>query len=164
MNISLNIIKNILKLYVDNNKIIKNFYYGDIQKLTNENSSFEYPLLGVVPTGSSINKVETRFNSITYNFNIICADLVNGDESNVDDILSDTVQNLSDLVSFLDQNEYFNEYDINLNGTTITMTSFFERFSDVVAGHTCLLSIEVPWKYIDCEIPMIDFNYKNLNC
>ena len=138
MNISLNIIKNILQLYVDNNKILKNFYYGDISKLTNENSSFEYPLLGVIPTGSSINKVETRFNSIKYN--------------------------LSDLVSFLDQNEYFNEYDISLNGTTITMESFFERFSDVVAGHTMLLSIEVPWKYIDCEIPMIDFDYKNLDC
>lgn len=166
MNISLNIIKNILKVYVENNKILNDFYYGDISRITNENSSYLYPLLAVIPTGNVVNKGGEvgQFNSITYNFNIICADIVNGDESNVDDILSDTAQNLSDLLSFLDQNEYCNEYNILVNGTSISMNTFFERFSDVLAGHTMTLGIEVPWKYINCDIPMISFNYKDLDC
>lgn len=155
-----------MNIYVDNNKILNDFYYGDIDKLTNENSSYKYPLLAAIPTSSTINRdgSDNRFNSITYTFNIICADIVNGDESNVDDILSDSVQNMSDFISFLDGSEYFNEYNISINGTQLTMNTFFERFSDVIAGHTLTIGIEVPWKYIVCNIPMIDFNYKDLDC
>lgn len=166
MNITLNIIRNIFSLYVNNNKILNDFYYGDISDLTNENNSFKYPLLGVIPTGSIIERSseDNGFNGITYNFNVILADLVNGDESNIDDILSDSVQNASDLIAFLDGNEYFNEYNINLSTNQIVLQSFFERFSDVIAGHTVTIGIKVPWKYINCNIPMIDFDYKDLDC
>lgn len=155
-----------MNIYVDNNKILNDFYYGDIDGLTNENSSFKYPLLAVIPTGSNINRLDgsNRFNSITYNFNIICADIVNGDESNVNDVLSDSVQNMSDFITFMDNNDYFNEYDISINGTQLNMTTFFERFSDVIAGHTLTLGVEVPWKYIECDIPMTPFDYKDLDC
>lgn len=165
MNITLNIIKNIIKLYVNNNKFLNDFYYGDINKLTNENNYYKYPLLAAIPNGSTINRSsDNRFNSITYTFNIITADIVNGDESNIDDILSDSVQNMSDFISFLDGSEYFNEYNISINGTSLTMNTFFERFSDEIAGHSLTLGIEVPWEYIVCDIPMIDFEYKDLDC
>ena len=166
MNITLNIIKNVISIYVENNKILKDFYFGDITRLTNENGSYQYPLLAVIPQGTTVNRngTDNKFNSITYNFNIIGADIVNGDDSNIDDILSDSIQNLSDFISFLDGNVYFNEYNISLNGTNLTMNSFFERFSDVIAGHTMTIGIEVPWKYIDCDIPMDAFTYKDLDC
>lgn len=165
MNISLNIVKNIFQIYVKNNKILNDFYYGDMNRITDENNSYGYPLLAAIPTGNTITKGDNgEFNSISYNFNMICADIVNGDEDNVDDILSDTAQNLSDFVSFLDQNSYCNEYSITINGTALNMNTFFEKFSDVIAGHTMTIGIVVPWKYIDCNIPMVEFTYKDLDC
>lgn len=165
MNITLNTLKNIFKLYTDNNKIINDFYFGSLDGLTNENSQFQYPLLAFNPVGTSVNKITgNRLNSMTFEFNVVAADVVNGDESNLDDIISDAIQNLSDLLSFIDQSYYFNEYNITIGQNNTNMNIFYDEYSDVLAGASMRLLIEVPWTYIFCNIPMIDFEYKDLNC
>lgn len=165
MNITLNTLKNIFKLYTDNNKIINDFYFGDLDGLTNENSQFKYPLLAFNPVGTSVNRITGNgLNSMIFEFNIVAADIVNGDKSNMDDVISDAIQNLSDLLSFIDQSEYFNEYNITIGQNNTTMTIFEDEYSDVLAGATMRVFIEVPWTYIPCNIPMIDFEYKDLNC
>lgn len=165
MNITLNTLKNIFSIYTENNKIINDFYWGDIDGLTNENKSFKYPLLAFNPVGSTINKISGgSLNSIIFEFNVIAADVVNGDESNLDDVISDSIQNLSDLLSFIDGSDYFNEYNISISGTNVSLTTFYDEYSDVIAGNTMRLLIEVPWRYINCRIPMDQFEYKNLDC
>ena len=165
MIITLNTLKNIFKIYVDNNKIINDFYFGDIQSITNENNSYKYPLLAFSPSGVVLSKnTGNQISSIQYQFDIVCADLVNGDKSNVDDIISDSIQNLSDFISFIDQSQYMNQYNISIGGTNVNFNIFYDDYSDVIAGCSAQLSIEVEFRTSNCEIPMDEFLYKNLDC
>lgn len=165
MKITLNTLKNIFKIYTENNKIFNDFYFGNLDNLTNQNNQYKYPLLAFNPVGTNVNKISGgNLQSITFEFNVIAADVVNGDESNLDDIISDAIQNLSDLLSFIDQHEYMNEYNISIGSLNTNMNIFYDEYTDVLAGASMRLLIDVNWRYVQCEIPMIDFEYKNLDC
>jgi hypothetical protein len=97
----------------------------------------------VVPENSEI-----RDNSEVLNFSFIFCDIVKNDESNENEVLSDQLEIAKDVIAQLN----YHGYDWTLV-KNFTLEDFTERFTDLVAGYTCRISIEIPFNYNRCRIP-----------
>jgi hypothetical protein len=110
-----------------------------------------YPLVHIVP-----GNVTAGVNQLAFNFNVLCMDLVKVDERNEQQVLSDTLQILVDIIAQyknglllgVQQNEgvYGQADDRDFN-----LEPFTERFDNVVSGWNCGLNIIVPNNYFACD-------------
>jgi len=85
--------------------------------------------------------------NLTYNFQIIVMDLVSKDESNEEQVLSDMLQVIGDVISHVKNSDlittmtdYRNNVRIQDN---VTCEPFTERFDNEVTGWTANIGIEV---------------------
>lgn len=108
-----------------------------------------YPAVIMLPQPSSIQN-----GKIVISFNIFVADILNKDRTNLDEIYSDTLQIMSDIVSYF--KDRFGEDGINffLNNDSVSIEPFEESFDDVLAGWMASIDIEIPFSGSDCTIPM----------
>tara|TARA_R110001606_G_scaffold263352_1_gene412017 strand:+ start:848 stop:1459 length:612 start_codon:yes stop_codon:yes gene_type:complete len=109
-----------------------------------------YPLVHIVP-----GNVTAGVQQITFDFNILAMDLVKVDDSNEQQVLSDTLQILIDIIAQykhglllgVQQNEgIYGQAD----DKDFTLEPFTERFDNVVSGFNCSFSITVPGIYFAC--------------
>lgn len=161
MNITLNNIKSILKNFADKHPVINNFYYGDIDGLTNTNDEFIYPLLAVIPTSTNY-PINNDNDIITkqYNMQLLVMDKLNNDLYNRDYILSDCNQLSEDLIAYLLYNDYFINNKISIFNQ-ISLTHFTERTTDKTAGNAFELVLTCPFN--SCINPII-INPNDLFC
>lgn len=161
LNITLNNIRNIIKNFSENHPVINNFYYGDLQGITNDNGTFIYPLLAVIPS-QTLYPINTDGDIITKTFNlqILMMDKLNSDLTNRDDIISDCQQLSEDLIAYILTNDYFIDNKITINSQLI-LTHFTERTTDRTAGNAFELNLITPFN--SCLKPIID-NPNNLYC
>tara|TARA_R110000803_G_scaffold7124_1_gene22967 strand:+ start:390 stop:1001 length:612 start_codon:yes stop_codon:yes gene_type:complete len=110
-----------------------------------------YPLVHIVP-GS----VTAGVQKVTFNFNILAMDLVKVDDSNEQQVLSDTLQILIDTIAQykhglllgVQQNEgIYGQAD----DKDFTIEPFTERFDNIVSGWNCSFFITVPGIYFACN-------------
>jgi hypothetical protein len=107
-----------------------------------------YPQLWMTPVSASLGP-----QTITYTVRLLCFDLVNKGENNENDVLSDTLQILSDVVRifrFRASNDDYEEYSIAFDPF---MEPFTERFADDVSGWSGTVQIEAGLFSNDCNIP-----------
>lgn len=161
LNITQNNIKYIIKNFADKHPVINNFYYGDLAGITNDNDSFVYPLLAVIPS-QTIYPVNPDGDIITKTFNlqILMMDKLNSDLTNRDDIISDCQQLSEDLIAYILTNEYFIDNKITIDSQLI-LTHFTERTTDRTAGNAFELNLICPFN--SCLYPTID-NPNDLFC
>lgn len=161
MNITLNNIKSILKNFSIEHPTINNFYYGDVDGITNTNEEFIYPLLAVIPltTTYPLNP-DNDIIQKQFNLQILIMDKLNSDLSNRDGILSDCQQLSEDLIAYVLYNEYFYENKITILNNII-LTHFTERTTDKTAGNAFELVLTTPLN--TCVSPVI-INPNNLYC
>jgi hypothetical protein len=142
--------------FADAHKQIQNFGNGDLWEITERNQllDYNYPLLWVVDQPANLGD-----GVFTWNFNIITMDLVNKDESNENDVKSDMIQVLLDLIAYLEQKT--NTTDNNVNWLQVqlirtgTFTSFTERFEDELTGWGMSIGLRIPFNYDSCNIPKL---------
>lgn len=110
-----------------------------------------YPLVHIVP-----GNITAGVKQVTFEFNILAMDLVKVDESNEQQVLSDTMQILIDIIAQyknglmlgVQQNEgIYGQAD----DKDFTLEPFTERFDNVVSGFNCSFSITVPGNYFACN-------------
>ena len=161
LNITQNNIKSIIKNFADKHPVINNFYYGDLAGITNDNDSFVYPLLAVIPS-QTIYPVNTDGDIITKTFNlqILMMDKLNSDLTNRDDIISDCQQLSEDLIAYILTNDYFIDNKITID-SQLTLTHFTERTTDRTAGNAFELNLICPFN--SCLYPTIE-NPNDLFC
>lgn len=161
MNITLNNIKSILKNFSIEHPTINNFYYGDVDGITNTNEEFIYPLLAVIPltTTYPLNP-DNDIIQKQFNLQILIMDKLNSDLSNRDGILSDCQQLSEDLIAYVLYNEYFYDNKITILNNII-LTHFTERTTDKTAGNAFELVLTTPLN--TCVSPVI-INPNNLYC
>ena len=110
-----------------------------------------YPLFHV-----STSTTNFAQHTITYNFQLIVMDLVSKDESNEDDVLSDTLETIGDIISIVkNQTGTFEliphfETEVGLS-PSVACEPFTERFDNEVSGWTANISIEVAFDASQCE-------------
>ena len=122
---------------------INDFFFGDIADLGTE-KPMQYPVLFADISPSNFN-----YKVISLNFQLMVMDIVKKDLSNENDVMSDTLQILEDVII-----ELRNPSEVFLIQDSITLTPFMDSQGDEVAGWTANLTINVPSTYNSCAIPL----------
>lgn len=138
-----------------NHPQINSFGFGDITQITMDIETEKEPLytkMYVIPGSVALNQ-----NRLDYTFSIVILDRVNDDYSNQRDVMSDTLEIAKDIFTILYQSytaQYGNfsvDYEPLWNPN---VTPFLERFETILGGWTLNLTIEQPFDYNTCVLPI----------
>jgi hypothetical protein len=98
---------------------------------------------------------------LLYNFSIIILDQVNEDLSNQEDVMSDTLEICKDIFTILYQSYTATWGGFSIDYTPLwspNVTPFLERFETVLGGWTMNITIEQPFDYNTCVLPIEGFS------
>lgn len=109
-----------------------------------------YPLMHVGTQTASFSKGQ-----LNYRFQIIVMDLVSKDESNEEEVLSDMLQVIGDVLSVLINSDYDTDFtdfrhEIRVS-ENISCEPFTERFDNEVTGWTATVDITVAFDSSACN-------------
>jgi hypothetical protein len=108
----------------------------------------------VNPRSSSLPKTDNGYNTHTFEYSIKVVDLVNNDLLNQQDVLSDTLSIINDVVILLNQHKDY--YDMNLNIIdSISISPLNGVFDTDVTGWETNLTLETPLNLSYCKTPII---------
>ena len=139
---------NALKLFRDigqSHMLINTTTVGDIYDLDLEKFT-EFPLLHVNPLN-----VTMEDGSMTMNFQLFICDMVTANNQTEEDVLSDSLQIVTDVLSLL-KNETYEGFYTEGN---YTIEPFVERFDNALSGWTVNVAIVVENDFQSCELPII---------
>ena len=147
-NVTLNQIYALFRKIGNDNSFIQTTTIGDIFEVDLVETT--YPLMHV---GTESANYDTS--TLTYNFQVLVMDLVKKDESNEEDVLSDMLQVIGDVLSVLLNSDYDTDY-IDFRHAiqvqeSISCEPFTERFDNEVTGWTASVSIVVDFDASSCE-------------
>lgn len=142
MKVSLNQIIQDLQTIVTNHLQLNSFFFGDIADLGTENPE-QYPLLfaDVAPSNFT-------YKVIGLNIQLMVMDIVKKDLSNENDVMSDTLRMIEDVIIKLRDPS-----NIYLIEDSISLTPFMDSQGDEVAGWTAQITLKIPSTYNECAIP-----------
>lgn len=123
---------------------INTFGEGDLWELATS-GTINYPVFWCVTKNSVIKRGE-----IGYGFQFVVMDMVAKDETNERDVLSDTLQILTDVLAELKMGEYDG---IDIRWSDLTAESFTERFDEEVSGWALDITIWTDFNWNSCTIP-----------
>ena len=161
-NASYNNVIDALKCVAISHGMVNNVSSGSVDEVDLSANSV-YPLVHIVP-----GNVTAGVQQVTFNFNILAMDLVKVDDSNEQQVLSDTLQILIDTIAQykhglllgVQQNEgIYGQAD----DKDFSIEPFTERFDNVVSGWNCAFSITVPGIYFACNSYNESANNENPN-
>jgi hypothetical protein len=138
---------------------IKSFGFGDIEQCTNDiitKQEPKYTRMYIVPDG-----VEFNQNHIHYNFSVIIMDKVEDDLSNLEDVMSDTLEIVMDVWTIFYQSYTAEQGDFSkiiVGDWDPDTHPFVERFETILGGWTLHIKMSAPFDYNRCDLPIVD-NY-----
>lgn len=134
--------------FADNHYQLHYFGHGDFWEAMESNQANHklFPILWVNPVSSSL-----EFPNMKTKFQVLAMDLVNTDESNEDEVLSDMQLIMQDLKTMLDAPAYQNLFWVEKAGQ---LTPFTEKFSGKVSGWMMEIEIKVKWQKDNCAVPL----------
>ena len=141
---TLNQIKKKLNDLADAHLQIKSFGWGDSWEFEAD-GGVNASTMWVIPRGFNI-----EAKAITYNFNILFMDLVDKDEANETEVLSDQTLICMDILSQLDEESESDDFTIVKNNSA---EFFTERFDNEWSGVYIDLGIRVNYLRNNCNIP-----------
>ena len=136
---------------------IKYFGFGELWEVDGVTAKKmeDCPVLWVVPTGATQEE-----NTTVFTFDILAFDNVNKDESNENEVLSDTIQILQDVVRIIRDNS--DDYEIDsFNNIYLPFT---EKFNSQCTGWSTSMGIRVAFDATQCDIPASDFTSDGTSC
>lgn len=142
MKVSLNQVIQDLQTIQENHLQLNSFFFGDIADLGTERPE-QYPLLfaDVAPSNFT-------YKVIGLNIQLMVMDIVKKDLSNENDVMSDTLRMMEDVIIKLRDPSR-----IYLIEDSITLTPFMDSQGDEVAGWTAQITLKIPSNYNECAIP-----------
>ena len=163
-NITLNQLVKIFNDFTVRHYQLKTFYYGDVYKIDTI-KDIQYPLLGVFQGNVSLNKTNEYVRSMSYGFNIIVGDILKNDDTNEQELRSDTLQIIADFVAEINQDPFYQSNNILIE-TTSVCEPFTEKLNDIITGWMVTVTITVPFHYTPCTAPSEDKTLSELigNC
>lgn len=138
-----------------NHEQINSFGFGDFKQFTNDIETKvepQYTRMYVIP-----NSVEFNENHIHYNFSILIYDKVEEDLSNLEDVLSDTLEIQKDIWTVFWQSYTNAQGDFSkiiVGDWDPDVRPFTERFETVLAGWTMNIRMSAPFDYNECVVPI----------
>ena len=146
-----NNIINIFKSFAKRHKQVNSFFLGRDFDLENA-SKIAYPCLQVYPLTARMPQNEGYFQIVTLSFNIKIVDLLLNDNTNEDDINSDTLQIAQDLVNEINANQYFIDNNIQIDGDIQ-----FDVLNNYEDSNSNGWEFQIDLKYLNnstCDLPI----------
>tara|TARA_R110002020_G_scaffold224736_1_gene434629 strand:+ start:2341 stop:2826 length:486 start_codon:yes stop_codon:yes gene_type:complete len=146
-NVTLENLYKLLKDVAGANLLVSTTTIGDIFEVDLVETS--YPLLHIGTSSASYG-----LNTLTYSFQLIVMDLVDKDEANEEEVLSDTLQIIGDILSairYTNATEYTDFLHVVRIDDNISCEPFTERFDNEVSGWTATINIEVDFDASACS-------------
>ena len=149
INTSYNNVIDALKCVCLSHGLVHNVSSGDIDTIDISANSV-YPLVHIVPSN-----VTAGVQEITFSFNVLAMDLVKTDRRNEQQVLSDTLQILIDVIAQYKHGQMLNvQQNTGIYGQAqdveYSLEPFNERFDNLVSGWNCTLNLTVPSTYFAC--------------
>ena len=145
---TLNNLIGLFQTYQEADLRVNSFVFGDASDVDNQQDSDGVVMWAFIdPSPASIQNTLVR-----YSFQIAFLDVLNKDDNNLKDVLSDTLTICLDFVSWLDR--YDNtvlEYTIDRSAN---IQAVKDRFESEYAGHTVGVTFTLPFDYDICQIPL----------
>lgn len=136
---------------------IKSFGFGDMNQITMDVTTKQEPQyvrMYVIPQ-----QVEFNENHIHYSFSVVILDKVEEDLSNLEDVMSDTLEICMDVWTIFWQSYTSHQGDFSniiVGDWGPQVHPFMERFETTLAGHTLHIRMSAPFDYNSCNLPIID--------
>jgi len=144
---------------------INGFGVGDSWEI-GADKAYMHPVLWVNPVTANMPSTDTGYKTFEINFEVRVFDLVNKDESNENDVLSDTIDILKDIIIEFKGHPYYVNSQLNIIDD-ISFEAFTEEFDEEVSGWLCEISLMTPMINSFCGIPAADisgFEFPDINC
>ena len=128
--------------------------------------AYMHPVLWINPVTASMPSSDNGYKTFEIDFEVRLFDLVNKDESNENDVLSDTIDILKDIVAEFKGHPYYVNSQLNIIGD-IDFEAFTEEFDEEVSGWSCDISLMTPVLTTFCGIPATDitgFEFPGVDC
>lgn len=144
---TLNQILNKLQTISTDHKQINYFGNGDLWELVENNtiSGITYPMMWAT-IGSANIVGKTLFQSISLYF----CDLVNKDESNENEVLSDMQLVALDVLALLQDSTDYDNFMVDISAT---LQPFTERFEDELSGWVMDIQFKQSYTSDQCQVP-----------
>ena len=139
----------------EQHKNIQSVTSGDIWEIDLEKNTL-FPLFHINPVN-----VTVGMNTRTFNFQLFVMDLVEPDESNEQEVLSDCLEIMNDIIAIYKHGEILYSYDAAAGeeqryfiDNDFTIEPFTERFDNAVTGWVMSFAITVENELNSCNIPI----------
>ena len=140
---TLNQVQNALEAIATNHRQINSFGSGELYDIVTSGDT-NYPLMYAMLENSTIGG---RVESLV--FNILIMDIVKGGRVNEDEVASDMLEIVKDVIALLQAPTYEWEFD----SQSITIEPFTERFTDSVTGYSFKVTLLLPFAFDRCVVP-----------
>ena len=133
-----------------------------------ENGTIEkmHPVLWINPTTATMPSSDNGYKTFEIDFEVRVFDLVNKDESNEKEVLSDCIDILKDIITEFKGHPYYVNSQLNIIDD-INFEAFTEELDEEVSGWVCEISLMTPVLTSFCGIPSADitgFEFPGADC
>lgn len=142
--ISINALSVLFRAAADQHPMVNQYGIGQVYNISAD-AATTYPLLWVVPDGGDMGE-----EVYTHRFTMYLIDRMKEDFSNEVEVLSDTHQVLTDVLTVMYDWSHDKEYTMQWGGT---FSPIVDEQADIVAGHSVQVSFEVFHGKDSCAIP-----------
>lgn len=139
-----NEIVQLLEDIATNHYQIRGFGFGDPWEYL-ASSTPKTPVMWGMLGNTSRNDIE-----VTYSYKLLIMDLVKRDESNENEVLSDTQKIIFDVIALLNSNTYYSQFFFSASNA---LEPFTERFDNSVSGWAVDITFRVPYDNDPCQVP-----------
>jgi hypothetical protein len=130
---------------------INTFFIGQDFDLGKE--ALRHPVLAVNPVSAVLPKTENGYTMYTLDFTVKVFDLLNKDKNNEEDVISDTLEILKDIVSEFNQHPDYYENEFNIIGD-VSFTTMRGYYDSDVTGWECTIRVQSPNRRGFCLLPL----------
>tara|TARA_R110000851_G_scaffold308544_1_gene467472 strand:- start:46 stop:1989 length:1944 start_codon:yes stop_codon:yes gene_type:complete len=144
---------------------INYFGVGDSWEVGVDKASM-HPVLWINPVTATMPSSDYGYKTFEIDFEVRVFDLVNKDESNENEVLSDTIDILKDIIAEFKGHPYYVNSQLNIIDD-ISFEAFTEEFDEEVSGWLCEISLMTPVLTTFCGIPSADitgFEFPGIDC
>jgi len=150
--ITLNNINNIFKDIADRHLQIHEFFIGQDYDIA-ASRKMNHVLLAINPTSAILSKTDNGYTTNTIEYTLKVIDLVSKDLSNQQEVFSDTLSIIKDVVIMLNQHPDYYEMNLNIIGD-VSLSTLDGVFDTDVTGWETNITIETPLALSYCETPI----------
>lgn len=150
---TINQLKLELQELIDAHGFITTFRFMEPHRSIKE-EEIDYPLLCAY-----VNQVRLADRSTEMQIRFIVCDKVDKDwDVNLDEVISDCVQNITDVYQIMSRTQRWNKYGKITNVVDVEPFLPAEGNMDYVAGAQCLINFVTPSNYCPTDLPVTNYN------